>query len=265
MSNSLQPHGLQHARLLCPSLSPRVCSNSCPLSQWCHPTSSSSVTPFSSCLHSFPASASFLMSWLFHSGGQSIGDSTSAYALPVNIQGWFPLGLTGLISLLSKGFSRVFSNTTVQKHQFFSAQPSLWFDSHIHTWLLEKTVALAGWTFVRKVMSLLFKMLSRFVIVFIPRSKHLLISWLQSPSTVILEPKKIKFVTISIFSPSICHEVMGPDAHSQSWFFSEKKISCLFPWLMINKSVTLFIHHVIVTTYMNQVLQRSKKIRYRYI
>ena len=107
-------------------------------SQWCHLTISSSVIPFSSCLQSFPASGSFLMSQLFESGGQSIGASTSASVLPMSIQDWFPLGVTGLISLQSKGVSRVFSKTTVQKHQFFSAQPPLWSTSHIHTWLLEK-------------------------------------------------------------------------------------------------------------------------------
>ena len=138
LSDSLRPHGLQHIRLPCPSLSPGVCSNSCPLSQWCHPTISSSVACFSSCLQSFPASGSFPMSQLFTSGGQSIGVSASASVLPMNIQGWFPIELTGLISLQSKGLSRVFSNTTVQKHQFFSAQPSLWSNSHICTWLLEK-------------------------------------------------------------------------------------------------------------------------------
>ena len=138
VSNSLQPHGLQHARLPCPSPSPRACSNSCPLSRWCHPTISSSVVPFSSCLQSFPASGSFLMSQFFASGGQSIGASASASVLPMNIQDWIPFGLTGWISLLSKGLSRVYSNTIVQKHQFFSIQPSLWSNSHIHTWLLEK-------------------------------------------------------------------------------------------------------------------------------
>ena len=120
MSNSLQPHGLQHARLPCPSLSPGECSNSCPLSWWCHPTISSSVIPFSSCLQSFPASRSFPMSWLFASGGQSIGATASASVLPMDIQDWFPLGWTGVISLWSKGLSRVFSSTTVQRHQFFS-------------------------------------------------------------------------------------------------------------------------------------------------
>ena len=116
MSKSLQPHGLQHTRLPCPSPSPRTCSNSCPLSQRCHP---SSVIPFSFCLQSFPASGSFLMSWLFTSGGQSIGASASASVFPMIIQDWFPLGWNGWISLQSKGLSRVFSNTTVQKHQFF--------------------------------------------------------------------------------------------------------------------------------------------------
>ena len=112
-------HELQHSRLLCPSLSPWVCSNSYPLSQWCHPTISSSVTPFSSCPQSFPASGSFPLSQFFASDGQSIGVSASASVLPMNIQDWFPLGWTGWISWQSKGLSRVFSNTTVQKHQFF--------------------------------------------------------------------------------------------------------------------------------------------------
>ena len=135
MSDSLQLHRLQHTRLLCPSLSPGVCSDSCPLN-WCHPTISSSVIPFSSCLQSFPASGSFPMSRLFASGSQSIGASASASALPMNIQAWFPLGWTGLISLLSKGLSRVFSSTTIRKYQFFGTQPCLWSNSHICTWLL---------------------------------------------------------------------------------------------------------------------------------
>ena len=130
-------HGLQHTRLPCPSLSPGACSNSYPLSQWCHSTVSSSVIPFSSCSQSFPASGSFLYR-LSSSGGQSIGASASASVLPKNIQGWFPLGLTGLISLQSNELSRVFSHTTVQKHQFSDAQPSLLSNSHIHTWLQEK-------------------------------------------------------------------------------------------------------------------------------
>ena len=133
VSNSLQLHGLRHARLPCPSPSPGAWSNSCPSSWWCHPTISSSVIPFSYCLQSFPASGSFPRSQFFSSGGQSIGVLASESILPMNIQDWFPLGLTGLISLQSRGLSRVFSNTTVQKHQFFSAQLSLWSNSNICT------------------------------------------------------------------------------------------------------------------------------------
>ena len=125
MSYSLWPNGLQHARLPCLSPTPGACSNSCPLSRWCHPTISSSVVPFSTCLQSFPASGSFPRSQFVASGGQNIVILASTSVLPMSIQGWFPLGLTGLISLQSKGLSRVFSNTTVQKHQFFSAQLSL--------------------------------------------------------------------------------------------------------------------------------------------
>ena len=123
--NSLWPHGLQHARPLCPSPTPRVYSDSCPLSRWCHPTISSSVIPFCSRVQSFPASGSFPMSQVFTSGGQSIGVSASVSVLPMNIQDWFPLGWTGWISLQSKGLSRIFSNTTVQKQEVFGAQLSL--------------------------------------------------------------------------------------------------------------------------------------------
>ena len=136
MSDSLRPHGLQHARLPCPSPSPRTYSNSCPLSQRCCPTISSSVTSFSFCPQSCLASGSFPMSWLFSLGGQSIGPPTTV--LPMNIQDWFILGLNSLISLQSKRLSRVFSSTTVQKHQFFGTQLSLWSNIYIHTWLLEK-------------------------------------------------------------------------------------------------------------------------------
>ena len=166
MSDSLWPHGLQHARLLCQSSTPGAYSNSCPFSWWCHPTISSSVIPFSSCLQAFPASRSFQMSRFFLSGGQNIGVSASASVLPMNIQDWFPLGGTGWISLQSKGLSRVFSCTTVQKHQFFSTQLSSQSKSHIHIWLLEKS-ALTRWTFVGKVMSLLFNTLSSLVITFL--------------------------------------------------------------------------------------------------
>ena len=138
MFNSLWPIGLQNAKPPCPSPTPRAYSNSYTLSQWYHPTILSYVIPFSSCLQFFPASRYFLMSWLFASGGQSIGASISASVLLMNIQYWFLLGLTDFISLPSKRFSRVFSNTTVQEHQFFGLQPSLWSNSHIHTWLLEK-------------------------------------------------------------------------------------------------------------------------------
>ena len=137
---------------------------------WCHPTISFSVALFSSCSQFFPASRSFPINWLFASGGQSIGALASASVLPISIQVWFPLGLTGLISLLSKGLSSVFSSTTLQKHQFFSTQPSLWSNSHIGTWLLGK-IALIRRTSVSKMMSLLFNMLFRFVTAFLPRGK----------------------------------------------------------------------------------------------
>ena len=137
VSDSFWPHGLQHTGLPCPSPTPEACSNSSPSRQWCHPTISS-VIPFSSWLQSFPASGSFPMSQLFTSSGQRIGVSASASVLPMNTQDWSPLGWTSWISLQSKGLSRVFSNTTVQKHQFFSAQPSSQSNSNIHTWLLEK-------------------------------------------------------------------------------------------------------------------------------
>ena len=138
MSDPSWPHGLQCARLPCPSPTLGACSNSCPSSRWCHPTISSSVIPFSSCFQSFPASGSSPMSQFFTSGGQNIGVSASASVLPMNIQGWFPLGWTGWISLQSKGLSRVFSNTTLQKHQFFNTQLSSQSNSHIHTRTLEK-------------------------------------------------------------------------------------------------------------------------------
>ena len=157
----------------CPSPTPRVYPNSCPLSWWCYPSISSSVVPFSSHLQSFSASGSFQMSQCFTSGGQSTGASASASVLPVNIQGWSPLGWTGWLSLQSKGLSRVFSNITVQKHQFFSAQLSLSSNSHIHTWRLRKPqLWLDG---PLSAMSLLFNMLSRLVTAFRPRSKHFFI------------------------------------------------------------------------------------------
>ena len=189
---------------------PEVFSNSCPLSRWCHLTVSSSVIPFY-CAQSFPASGTFQMSQFFASGGQSIGVSASTSVLPMNTQDWSPLGWTGWTPLQSKGLSRVFSNTTVWKHQFlafsfFTVQLS-------HPYMTTgNTMALTRWIFVDKVISLLFNMLARLVITFLPRSKRLLISWLQSQSAVILEPPKIKSDTVSTVFPFICHEVMGPDA-----------------------------------------------------
>ena len=208
MSNSLRPYRLQHARLPCSSPAPRAYSNSCPSSQWCHPTISSSVIPFSSHLQSFPASGSFLMSQFFTSGDWNIGVSASESYLPMNIQDWFPLGLTDVVSLQSKGLK-----SFLQHHSLKASilRPSAFFMVPLsHPYMtIGDTIALTTWTFVGKVMTLLFNMLSRLVKTFLPRSKHLLASWLQSPSAVILKPKEIKSVTVSIVSPSVCHEVMG--------------------------------------------------------
>ena len=175
------------------------------------------------------------MSQFFALGGQSNGVSASASVLPVSIQDWFPLGLTGLTFLQSNGLSRVFSNTTVLKHQFLDAQLSLWPNSHIHNDYWE-TTALIRQTFVDKVTSLLFNMLSRLVIAFLPRSKHLLILWLQSPSAVILEPKKIKSLTVFIVSPTVCHKMMGLDAMlSVFWMLSFKPAFSLFSFIFIKR------------------------------
>ena len=204
LSDSLWPHGLQHSRLPYPSSSPRACSNSCPLSRWCHPTISSSASPFSSCPQSFPPSGSFPMSQLFTSGSHRFSISPSNEYSGIISYGidWFDL-LTvqgTLKSLLQHHSSKA---SILWPSAFFMVQLS---HPHVTT---RKTIALTIWTCVSQVMPLLFKRLSRFVIAFFPRSKHLFISWLQSPSAVILEPKKIKSI---IVSPSICHEVMGPDA-----------------------------------------------------
>ena len=150
VSNSLWPHGLQHTRPPCSSSTFGVYSSSCPPSWWCHPAISSSVIPFSSCLQSFPALGSFQMSQFFASGGQSIGVPASASVLAMNNQDWSPLGLTGWISLQSKGLSKIFSNTTVQKHQFFGAQLSSQSNSHNPYMITGKTIALTRWTFVAK-------------------------------------------------------------------------------------------------------------------
>ena len=167
MSDSLQPYGLQHARLSCLSPNPGACSKSRSLSQWCHPTISSSVSPFSSCLQSFPAPGSFPVSQFFTSGDQSIGASAPASVLPGNIQDWFPLGLTGLISFLSKGLLSLLQYhsskvSNFQSSAFFMVQFSLLYMT------TGKTIALTRQTFVGKVMSLLFNMLSRLVITFLP-------------------------------------------------------------------------------------------------
>ena len=153
MPDSLWPHGLQHTRPPCPSLTPRVYSNSCPLCRWCHPTISSSVIPFSSCLQSCPASGSFPMRWFFASGNQSIGVSASASVLPMNIQDWFPLGWTGWISLQSKGLSSLLQHRS-SKHQFFCTQPCLWPNSSHQYRTTEKIITLTIRTFLSKVMSL---------------------------------------------------------------------------------------------------------------
>ena len=172
MSNSSQPHGLQHFRLLCPSLSPRVYSDSCPLSRWCHLTILFFAAHFSFCLLFSPTSGSFPMSQLFASGGQNSGTSISASVLPMNIQGWFPLWLTGLISLQSMGLSRVsptpqFKESILWHSAFFMVQLS-----HLYM-TTGKTIALTRMTFVSTVMSLLFNTLSRLAITFHPRSKRL--------------------------------------------------------------------------------------------
>ena len=219
VSNSLWLHGQQHAWHPCSPPSPEVCPSSCSLHQWCHPVISFSDALYSFCPQSFPASGTS-MSHLCTSDDQITRAAASASVLPdglfsiqswisVNIQRWSPLRLTGLISLLSRGLSGVFSSTTIRSHQFSGVLPSLQSSCHVTTW---KTIALTIQTFVGRVMSLLFNTLSRFVIAFLSRSNCLLISWLQSLSAVILEPKKRKSVTTSTFSPSICYAVIGPDA-----------------------------------------------------
>ena len=171
MSDSFWPHGLQHARLPCPSLSPRVCSKSCLLVDYAmqpsHPLSPILLPSIFPSIRVFPNESAFCIKW------PKLWASALSSVLPMNIQAWFPLGLTGLISLESKGLSRVFSSTMIQRQQFFGTQPSLWSNSHIHTWLLEKTITLTIQTFVGKVMSLLFNMLFSFVIVSLPRSECL--------------------------------------------------------------------------------------------
>ena len=217
LSDSLRPQGLHYARPPCTSTTPGVYSNSCPLSQWCHPTISSSVIPFSH-LQSFPASASFPMSQYFTLSDQSIGVSTLTSVLPVNAQDWFPLcfcalGWTGLLSLQSKGLFKSLlqhhsSKTPIlQRSAFFTVQLS-------HPYMTTgRTITFTRWTFVSKVMSVLFNMLSGLVITLLPRSKCTLTSWLQSPSAVILEPPKstLCFHCFPIYLPwsdgTRCHDL----------------------------------------------------------
>ena len=216
-SNSLWPHGLQHARLPRPSPSPEVCPSSSPLHRWCRQVISSSDAFVSFCPQSFPSIGDFSNQSAVCIRWQNTGVSASASVLPRSIQGWFPWRLTGLI-LLSKGPSGVFSSITVWRQQFFGAPPTLclWFSQpYLAT---GKTIALTIWTFVSRVMSLLFSMLSRFVIAFLPRSKCLLISRLQSPSMVISDLKKRKSITTT-FSPSVCHKVKVPNAMISGFFF----------------------------------------------
>ena len=160
----------------------------------------------------------------------------------MNIQGWFPLGFTGLISLQTKELSRVFSSITVQKHWFFGTQPSLLSSSHICTCTTGKTIALTIWTFVGKVMSVLFNMLSVFLIAILPRSKHLLILWLQSPTAVILEPMKIKSLTVFIVSPSICHKMMGSDAMISVFWMLSFKLAFHYPLLPSSRGFLAPLH-----------------------
>ena len=229
MSDSLWPYGLQHARLPCPSLSPWVCSNSCPLSHWCHPTISPSTTAFFFCFQSFPASGSFPMIQLFKLHDQSIGDLASV--LPMSIQCWFPLGLTGLRSLQSKGLKSLFQHNNLkssilQHSAFFIVQLS-------HKYMAsEKNTALIIWNFDSKVMSLIFNTLSRFVIAFLSKSKCLFsILWLQSPSAVILKPPKWN-LNVSSFSLSICCEVREPGAMIfVFWMLSFKPTFSLFNFI----------------------------------
>ena len=189
MSYSLWPNGLQHTRLPCPSLSPGFCSNSCPLSLWCHPAISFSVSPSPPAFNH--SQHQDLFQWVdFQHLMVKVLELQLQHqsVLPMNILSWFPLGMTGLTSLQSKGLSRVIFSTTIRKHQFFSAQPFFMVQLSHPYMTTGKIIALTVWTFVYKVMPLLFNMLSRFVIAFLPRIKQFLILWLQLPSAVILVP-----------------------------------------------------------------------------
>ena len=206
---------------------------------WCHPTISSSAVPFSSCLQSFPALNSFQMSQLakvleFQLQHHS-NECFSFNIIPMNVQDWFPLEWTGWISLQSKGLKNLLQHHSSKASILWRS--ALFIVQLSHPYMTtRKNIAFTKWTFVGKIMSLLFNMLSRLVITFLPRSKCLLISWLQSPSAVILEPKKIKYVTVSIVSPSICHEMMGPDAMALVfWMLSFKPTFSLSSFTFIKK------------------------------
>ena len=245
MTNSLWPHELQHTRP--PSITN---SNFCPLSQWCHPTISSSVVLFSSCPQSFPASGSFQMSQLFASSRQSIGLSASTSVLPMNQSFQCSNEHSGLISFKMDWLDLLAVQGTLksllQHHSSNTSifQPSAFFIVQLsHPYMTTgKTIALTIWTFVGKVMSLLFNMVSRLVITFLPRSKCLFITWLQSSSAVILKLPKMKSLTVSTVSPSICHEVMGPDAmtlFSECWALSQLLYS---PLLLSSRGSLVLLH-----------------------
>ena len=218
MSDSLWPHGLHHSRLPCPSPSLGDWSNSCPSSQWCHPTISFSIFPFSPCLQFLPASGSLTTSWLFASGGQSIGVSAFASVLPMNTQDWSPLGWTGGSPCSPRDSQKSsptpqFKSIILQCSDFFMVQLS-------HSYMTTgKTTALTRQTSVGKVMSLLFNKLPSFIIAFLPRSKYLLIPWLQSPSAVILEPKKEKSVTFSLIPHLFAMKWWDWMPWSSSWLY----------------------------------------------
>ena len=208
MPDSLQPQGLQHARHPCPSPTSEACSNSYPSSQWCHPTISSSVVLFSACLQSFPATASFLMSLFFATVGLSIGASGSYSVLPLDIS----CSIDWLDLLAVQGSLKSLVQHHSSKASILHCSPLLMVQLSHPYMTTGKIRALIILNSFSKVMSLLLKMLSKFVIAFLQTSKHLLISWVQSFSAVILEPPKMKSLTVSIVSPSICYEVMGPNA-----------------------------------------------------
>ena len=229
-----RPHGLQHARPPCPPPSPRACPSSHPL----HPDA---VQPSHPLMPLSPSAIDLsqhqeIFQWVIclHQVTKILGASASASVLSMNIQGWSPLRLTGLISLQSKGLPGVFSSITVRRHQFFGILPFLQFSSHNCTWPMGKTMALTIRTFVGRVMSLLFNTLSRFLTAFLPRSHRFLISWLHSRSAVILEPKKRKSAATSNFPPSICHAVMGPGAMILAFFFFFFLIFSLKPALSLS-------------------------------